>query len=163
MGGMAQLDWDRPQRVESTAQAPIHLVFWIKLLPWGPSLHSGHSLPCSAAIPSSSTSPSSCITSHYHGVLFRWPLYAWLWPSIPWLPPSGHLVWRTGLVLIHVREKVWYTRGSRQAGPSTSSAPDGERRRGQFTKKGVTLTVDEWERLLQVAADVEAACVAGTA
>ena len=35
MGGMAQLDWDRPQCVESTAHAPIHLVFWIKWLPWG--------------------------------------------------------------------------------------------------------------------------------
>ena len=53
-----------------------------------------------------------------------------------------------GQALIHICEKVWYTRGSWQAGPSTLSTPDSKRRCGQFTKKGVMLTVDMWEKLL---------------
>ena len=126
----------------------------------GASLHSGHSLPGSAAIlPAPPHLPAlPVITMASSSVGPYTPDYD--------LRYRGYRLQATlydGQALIHVREKVWYTRGSRQAGPSTSSARDGERRRGQFTKRGVTLTVDEWERLLQVAPDVEAACVAGTA
>ena len=64
-----------------------------------------------------------------------------------------------GQALIHIREKLWY---SRVATPEASTSTGGGRRRGQFTKRGVTLTTDEWTQLLDLAADAEAACKSAT-
>ena len=64
-----------------------------------------------------------------------------------------------GQALIHIREKLWY---SRVATPEASTSTSGGRRRGQFTKRGVTLTTGEWTQFLELAADAEAACKSAT-
>ena len=56
-----------------------------------------------------------------------------------------------GSPLIHIREKVSSTVTADPQAPSTSTG----RRRTSYTRKGVTLTADEWEQLLDMGDEVE--------
>ena len=59
-----------------------------------------------------------------------------------------------GSPLIHIREKVsWAVTVDPQV-PSTST----DRRRTSYTRKGVTLTAEEWEQLLDMGDEVERKC-----
>ena len=59
-----------------------------------------------------------------------------------------------GSPLIHIREKVSWNVSADPQAPSTSAG----RRRTSYTRKGVTLTADEWEQLLDMGDEVERKC-----
>ena len=59
-----------------------------------------------------------------------------------------------GSPLIHIREKVSWAMTVDPQAPSTST----DRRRTSYTCKGVTLTAEEWEQLLDMGDEVERKC-----
>ena len=59
-----------------------------------------------------------------------------------------------GSPLIDIREKVSWTVTADPQAPSTSI----DRRRTSYTRKGVTLTAEEWEQLLDMGDEVERKC-----
>ena len=59
-----------------------------------------------------------------------------------------------GSPLIHIREKVSWALTADPQAPSTST----DRRRTSYTSKGVTLTAEEWEQLLDMGDEVERKC-----